>query len=272
MADPMYRRIAEDLQSQIESGKLKRGSQLPTEIDLREKYEASRNTVRDAIKWLTTRGLVETRPGQGTFVVEKISPFVTTLTGDPGAEETDVYVAEVEAAGRTSTSSKPRVEIQQADAVQADALRIEIDDPIVSRHQERSIDGIPWSLQTTFYPMSLVDRGAKELLSAVDIDGGTVAYLAEQCGIKQASYRDTISMRAPDKNEAEFFKLPPDGRVSVFEVHRVGFDGNGERFRLTVTIYPADRNRLKVNVGEVPARAAEDEGQPPPADDPLNHS
>ena len=85
MADPMYRRIAEDLREQIESGELEPGQQLRTEIELREHYEASRNTVRDAIKWLTTLGLVETRPGQGTFVVKKIDPFVTTLTRKPKA-------------------------------------------------------------------------------------------------------------------------------------------------------------------------------------------
>ena len=83
-ADPMYRQIAADLRGKIEAGELPRGAQLPTEIELRDQYEASRNTVRDAVKWLITRGLVETRPGQGTFVVEKITPFVSTLTGDPG--------------------------------------------------------------------------------------------------------------------------------------------------------------------------------------------
>ena len=81
----MYRQIAEDLQRRIASGELVPGAQLPAEIDLREQYNASRNTVRDAIRWLMTRGLVETRPGQGTFVVEKINPFVTTLTGKPFA-------------------------------------------------------------------------------------------------------------------------------------------------------------------------------------------
>src|SRR3984893_14610643 len=99
MAEPMYRQIADDLRRQIEEGGLAPGQQLRTELELREKYEASRNTVRDAIKWLITRGLVETRPGQGTFVVEKIIPFLTTLTGDPetgfGGGEGDIYDMEV---------------------------------------------------------------------------------------------------------------------------------------------------------------------------------
>jgi GntR family transcriptional regulator len=35
-------------------------------------------------------------------------------------------------------------------------------------------------------------------------------------------------------------------------VFRVGYDQDGQRFRLTITIYPTDRNRLQFNVGPVP--------------------
>ncbi len=255
MADPMYRQIAEDLQGKIESGELARGSQIPTELELREQYEASRNTVRDAIKWLTTRGLVETRPGQGTFVTERIIPFVTTLTGDPdsgGGEDTAVYLAEVVASRRKPLITEPRVEIQRASQVVAEALLIEPSAPVVSRHQRRFIDDIPWSLQTSFYPMTLVEKGAARLIQATDIEGGAVIYLANECGIKQTAYRDTVSVRPPNETETAFFKLPADGRVAVFVVFRVGYDQNGDRFRLTITIYPTDRNRLLFNVGPVP--------------------
>lgn len=64
MAQPIYRQIAEDLRGQIESGGLQPGQQLQTEGQMREHYSASRNTIRDAIKWLTSLGLVETRPGR----------------------------------------------------------------------------------------------------------------------------------------------------------------------------------------------------------------
>ena len=80
---PMYQQIAEDLRAQIESGTLAPGAQLPTELELRDRYDSSRNTIRDAIKRLTSQGLVETRPGQGTFVTRRVDPFVTVLTGDP---------------------------------------------------------------------------------------------------------------------------------------------------------------------------------------------
>jgi GntR family transcriptional regulator len=259
-AEPLYRQIADDLRTKIESGDVPQGSQLATETELRDQYKASRNTVRDAIKWLATLGLVETRPGQGTFVIEKINPFVTTLTGDLKTDysgsESPIYLAEVAASGRIPANSDPTVEIQLATRVVARGLQLEDGAQVVSRHQQRFIDGTPFSLQTTFYPMSLVERGATRLILPSDISEGALTYLARECDLKRAGYRDTISVRPPDESEARFFRLSADGRVSVFEIHRVGFDQNGNRIQLTITIYPADRNRFRVNMGNVPPRLA----------------
>jgi DNA-binding transcriptional MocR family regulator len=51
--EPAYRRIADDLRQRIESGVLVPGSRLPTELALQDSYRVSRNTIRDALKWLT---------------------------------------------------------------------------------------------------------------------------------------------------------------------------------------------------------------------------
>jgi GntR family transcriptional regulator len=261
MAEPMYRQIADDLRGKIDSGEIAHGAQLPTEIELMDAYSASRNTVRDAIKLLTTRGMVEPRPGQGTFVVEKINPFVTTLTGDPesgqGGGEGRIYIAEVEAGRRSPAVSDPRVEVQRANEAIADALRIKEGDQVVGRHYQRFIDGVPFSLQTSFYPMSLVLRGATRLIEATDIPEGTVVYLSDKLGVQQAGYRDSIQVRPPDDQEAPFFRIPADGQIPVFEIYRIAFDESGDRIRLTITIYPVDRNRLLINVGAVPARESD---------------
>jgi GntR family transcriptional regulator len=79
-----------------------------------------------------------------------------------------------------------------------------------------------------------------------------VVYLKEALGIKHAGYRDTVIVRAPDNVETAFFKLPEDGRISIIETRRTAFDEQGTPIRLTVSVYPADRNQFAVNVGEVP--------------------
>jgi GntR family transcriptional regulator len=260
MGNPLYRQIAEDLRAQIDSGALEPGQQLRTEIELREHYGASRNTVRDAIKWLTTLGLVETRPGQGTFVVQTTDPFVTTLSGEPtaGSLERASYLSEVSEKKRRASVSPIQVEIQEAPEAIAAGLWVRPGTEIISRHERRFIDGTPWSMQTSFYPMEFADRGAERLRRAGDIEEGTVQYLANTLHIKQVGYRDWIIVRAPNPPEVDFFKLPSDGRVAMYEISRTAFDGNGRPMRLTITVCPADRNQFYVDVGDVPVpRAAE---------------
>jgi GntR family transcriptional regulator len=269
MSNPMYRQIAEDLRDQIESGTLVPGQQLRTELELQERYGASRNTVRDAIKWLINLGLVETRPGQGTFVVPEIDPFVTTLTEDPqnglGGGEGTSYLSEVSGRNREPSVSPIQVEIQVATGEVAAGLWIATGTEVTSRHEKRFIDGTPWSMQTSYYPMELVDRGAERLRSARNIEEGTVRYLADTLNIRQVGYRDWITVRAPTANEADFFKLPADGRVAMYEIFRTAFDQDGQPVRLTVTVYAADRNQFIIDVGTVPAphgRAGEDKRDP----------
>ncbi len=256
MASPMYRQIADDLREQIESGHLEPGQQLLTEIELREHYGASRNTVRDAIKLLTTLGLVETRPGQGTFVVMKIDPFVTTLSGDPksgfGGGEGTSYLSEVNERNRKASTSPIQVEIQEASEDVSSGLWITKGTEVISRHERRFIDGTPWSMQTSYYPSEFADRGADRLRSPRNIDEGTVRYLADKLHIRQTGYRDWITVSAPNATEVDFFKLPPDGRVPMYEIFRTAFDGNGAPMRLTITVYPADRNQFILNVGPIP--------------------
>jgi GntR family transcriptional regulator len=263
MAPPLYQQIADDLAEQIRSGKFTPGSQLLTELELREQYNASRNTIRDAIKRLISQGLVETRPGQGTFVTQEIDPFVTTLTGSPfSGDRTDwvtTYLSEVAEQHRRADASTPRVEVQAAPAEVALRLRIEPGGQVVSRHEERSIDEIPWSLQTTFYRMELVtDHGATDLLKAKSIDGGAVRYLEEILKIRQVGYRDWVTARNPDANEQAFFRIGHD--ATVFEVFRTSFDHTGTPIRVTVTVYPADRNQFIINVGDVPPPQYDAEG------------
>jgi GntR family transcriptional regulator len=257
--EPLYRRIADELERQIESGALAPGAKLLSELELRRRYRASRNTVRDALRWLTIRGRVETRPGQGTFVIQQPEPFITTLSADPdtglGGGEGSAFRAEVRLRGRQPYTPEPRVEVSRATGIIAAELRIPDGTAIVVRQQRRFIDGAPSSIQTSYYPMALVTSGATRLLDAATIEPGAVSYLRAAIGLEQTRYRDTITVRTPDVAETEFFGLPEDGRVSVFETFRIAFDASDDPFRLTVSVFAADRNQLAVFVGQVPPAA-----------------
>ncbi|MBN9064612.1 MAG: hypothetical protein BGP06_13080 [Rhizobiales bacterium 65-9] len=65
---PHYQRLADDLSRQIASGALKPGDKLPTEAELTERFGLSRITVREALKILQNRGLIERFARRGSFV------------------------------------------------------------------------------------------------------------------------------------------------------------------------------------------------------------
>src|SRR5215468_10577533 len=80
VAQPKYQEIAHRLRDQIAAGALEPGERLPSEPDLAAEYHASRNTVRLAIAMLINQGLVVSRQGLGTFVVEPARPFTALLS------------------------------------------------------------------------------------------------------------------------------------------------------------------------------------------------
>jgi GntR family transcriptional repressor for pyruvate dehydrogenase complex len=66
----IYEEIVRQIKSMIGEGRLKSGDQLPPERDLAEKFLVSRTSVREALRALESVGLIEIRPGEGTFVRE----------------------------------------------------------------------------------------------------------------------------------------------------------------------------------------------------------
>lgn len=62
--------VAEELQGRILSGEWKQGEKLPTEFELIELLNVGRGTVREAVKVLVARNILEIRRGNGTYVVE----------------------------------------------------------------------------------------------------------------------------------------------------------------------------------------------------------
>jgi DNA-binding GntR family transcriptional regulator len=66
--DPPYQRVASWLRSEIESGRLRPGDQIPSATQLGEQFSVSRNTALRALKMLKAEGLIVTQQGWGSFV------------------------------------------------------------------------------------------------------------------------------------------------------------------------------------------------------------
>jgi GntR family transcriptional repressor for pyruvate dehydrogenase complex len=80
----VYEDIVQQIHHLIQKGKLKRGDQLPTERELVDTFKVSRASVREAILYLESMKLVESRQGNGTYVIASseealVQPLASTL-------------------------------------------------------------------------------------------------------------------------------------------------------------------------------------------------
>ena len=67
----LYRQIADQLRTLIQSGEFVAGSRLPAERDLAKQLSVSRPSVREALIALEVEGWVEVRTGSGVYVLDR---------------------------------------------------------------------------------------------------------------------------------------------------------------------------------------------------------
>lgn len=80
-SERLYEQIVDQIERRILAGDLKIGDQLPAERELAEQFAVSRTAVREAIKTLREKGLVEIRLGRGTFVTSGAAGAVRRSLG-----------------------------------------------------------------------------------------------------------------------------------------------------------------------------------------------
>jgi len=99
----VFERVAEQIEKRILDGELRSGDRLPTERDLAEQFHVSRTAVREAMKILAQKGLVDMRPGRGTIVIDgaheamqhSIGLVMKLKLGEVGGSDNLVEVREI---------------------------------------------------------------------------------------------------------------------------------------------------------------------------------
>jgi len=133
----LYEQIVSQIEQSIQSGQLKPGDQLPPERELAEQLGVSRTAVREAIKTLREKGLVQAYAGRGTFITKVTSHpirqsfgWVTRIDQAEGqrhlVEVREILEPEIAARAATRATAKHLATMREAveamDAAGLDAL------------------------------------------------------------------------------------------------------------------------------------------------------
>ena len=130
----LYEQIVRQIEDSIQQGELTAGSQLPAERDLAKQFGVSRTAVREAIKALQEKGLVDAFPGRGTFVTSG-TPNAMRRSLDQlvnsGDEEGRAYLVEVR-------------DMLEPEIAALAAVRADEEDLGVMREAVKTMDGASW--------------------------------------------------------------------------------------------------------------------------------
>ena len=84
--------IIENISSSIKDGEIKPGDKLPSEKELRERFDVGRSSIREALHALVALGVLEPHAGKGYFVRENYTlPIDNSLLFDLVVEEEDFF-------------------------------------------------------------------------------------------------------------------------------------------------------------------------------------
>ncbi len=144
---PLYYQIKEELLREIQSGKWTVGGMIPSEIQLSQKYNVSRNTAQRAINELVHEGVLSRKQGVGTFVV---SPKIEqALTGFYSFSQT-MRNQGIEASAKVLSLTK-----EIANKVQAKYLNIMPGDELFVLKRIRYANSVPIMLDESRIPVAL---------------------------------------------------------------------------------------------------------------------
>jgi GntR family transcriptional regulator len=90
---PAYMQIANDLRSQIQTGKYGPGDRLPSNRAMSERYGVAAETLRQALNVLRAEHLIVTQSTRGTFVLRKSGE--RTSDGNTSAERLEKLESEL---------------------------------------------------------------------------------------------------------------------------------------------------------------------------------
>jgi GntR family transcriptional regulator len=257
---PKYQRLAADLRRRIAAAEWQGGEPLPVESELETYYGVARNTVRLAVDVLVNEGLLVRVQGKGTYLKDHQvvdhhayrSPS-EPRPGTPLRATSDVYTEEAKGVGRKLTSDFQMLIVRAGTDI-TDRLRIDPGEAVVLRRMLRHLDGEPWSIEESHYPVTLA--AGTPLMDPDPVDGGDEAAL-RGAGLVETACVDELSARMPNPEEAQWFQAGPGVPLAV--QLRTGYSKDGP-VRVTETRYSADRNRLVYRLGDIAGHLSESGG------------
>lgn len=243
----VYMHICYQIIEDIIKGKYEVGDVIPTQNELAESFEVSRTTVREAIKELIHRGILQTVKGKGTFILKKPGEVGRSerLAGFSGSNFRNI--------GSQKHTKVVALENIKANKMLSTNLMIPLDSPVVHIKRVRYVDQYPMCVDDAYLAGRYLEdvEFSKEIL-----EDSSLYKILEHAGIYMDFIEEKFRGISCDEENARLLGI--NEGEPILNIRRVSSDTHGriveycenfERSDLFSTVIQSKRsNRKRIDV------------------------
>ena len=242
---PLYHQVYTILREQLMEGRYTPDKALPGELDLAEKFQVSRVTMRRALDELVREGLIERSRGRGSFA--RAQPAGPLSSGVSGLLENLV-----------SMGLKTRVTVISMDLIGAPdevagPLNVNPGESVLKTVRVRSIEAGPIALLTTFVPETIARGFTRKALGQKPM-----LTLIEEAGVQVARAEQAMSARLADADIAPLLDVAFG--APLIAVTRVVYDAKERAVQLLRGLYRPDRYEYRMTLSRAPGKPGQPKG------------
>jgi GntR family transcriptional regulator len=231
---PLYFQVAENIRNKIAQNIYQPGEHIPTETQLQDEYDVSRETVRKAVNDLVAEGLVEKVRGKGTFVVEpKIVHRVGSIYG---------CTEEILVRGMIPTTKfLETVEFSPPESMRSE-MRLTGSAKVVKLRRLRCADNKPVAILTSYVPSELAPGISQDNF----IDGSLYKTLEQVYHFVLSEADEVIEAGSAGEQDAHFLEIKIHSPLLV--VNRLTYLENMSVIEKLVAFYRSDAYKYNVKM------------------------
>ena len=221
---PLYKQLKDLLLQEIKEGIYKANQKIPTELELSEKYQISRMTVRKALAELVEEGVLAKKQGKGTFVQEE------KMTEDLSSPNSFTNLCKRN--GKVPGGKTLKCTLQEAKDRQQ--LKLENGEMVILVERVRTADDVPVMLEKLYFPGHLKNILVEDLNNA-----SLYQILLEKYGLQSGNSVMEISVCEATPEEAAELKVKTGTPCLLME--EIVYDQYDKPFHRTKSVLRGDK-------------------------------
>lgn len=233
----MYVQVLRYLEDLINTGKIGLGEQLPTEMELCEKFNLSRMTINKAVNVLVQKGIIRRIAGKGTFVIRKALASISTMRS---------FTVDMENIGMKASSKLLDYSLRKCYTCMevAQEMNLNEDDDMIYFRRLRSGDNIPMAISETYLKLNLFPD-----FNPVILQGSLDSYFKDK-EIYMSGFIIRVQAVMATKKDKELLDFPVNQNIPLLKSTTIRYH-EGKAFEYTITYYSPNAFEYTFQSGNV---------------------